>query len=73
MTDQTEPTPILASYLSHAELAKQLNKSERTLDRWHALRMGPPRTLIGRDIYYRRDAVKRWLESPARVLPARAP
>ena len=72
MTDQTEPTPILADYLSHAELAKQLKKSERTLDRWHALRMGPPRTLIGRDIYYRRDAVKRWLESQEHAEPAEA-
>jgi predicted DNA-binding transcriptional regulator AlpA len=50
-------------YLERAELARQLGKSTRTLDRWHTLRIGPPRVVIGRMILYRRHSVLEWLAS----------
>ncbi len=45
---------VLAEYMSRDELADQLDRCARTLDRWHSLRIGPPRTIIGRRILYRR-------------------
>jgi hypothetical protein len=53
--------PLLADYLTKAELAAELRIHERTLDRWHTARTGPPRTEIGRDILYRRGSVRAWL------------
>ena len=52
---------ILADYLTRPELAKELQKSERTLDRWHQLRVGPPRSRIGNLVIYRRNALHEWL------------
>ena len=37
--------------------------SERTADRWHALRIGPPRVKCGRKILYSKHAIREWLES----------
>jgi hypothetical protein len=54
---------LLKDYLLKVELAAQLKRSTRTLDRWDELRQGPPRTLLGREIYYRRDSVEAWLRS----------
>ena len=51
----------LDEYLARDELARQLGKSVRTLDRWHVQRVGPPRTRVGRLILYRKEAVARWL------------
>ena len=42
-------------------LAAYLGVSERTLNRWHALRVGPPRITVGRTILYRSDAFEKWL------------
>ena len=36
-------------------------RNPRTLDRWDVLRTGPPRTRVGRKIYYNRVSVRRWL------------
>ena len=68
MTEQTvlegaQPTPILDGYISRESLAEQLNISTRTLDRWHGHRMGPPRCLIGRRVFYKVDSVRDWLAS----------
>ena len=53
--------PILDELISIEALAAELGKNRRTLDRWHKLGRGPPRTLLGREIFYRRDAVRQWL------------
>jgi hypothetical protein len=53
--------PILEEFLTKEELADELGLNPRTLDRWGALGMGPPRTHIGRKILYRRASVQRWL------------
>jgi len=44
-------------------LAEYLNVSTRTLDRWHARRIGPARTKIGNFIAYRINAVEDWLKN----------
>jgi predicted DNA-binding transcriptional regulator AlpA len=51
------------AYLDRAELSLQLGKSTRTLNRWHTMRIGPPRVVIGRMILYRRQSVLDWLAS----------
>jgi excisionase family DNA binding protein len=52
---------LLADYFSPSELAQHLGICERTLSRWHSLRLGPPRMVIGRKVRYRRAAVEKWL------------
>lgn len=68
MTPQTQTagnnTPaLLDEYMTPDETATALGIGKRTLDRWHSLREGPPRTTLGRRILYRRDAVKAWLRA----------
>jgi hypothetical protein len=53
--------PILAEFLTKEELATELGRNPRTLDRWAALGFGPPRTHVGRHVLYRRASVQRWL------------
>jgi len=53
--------PILAEYLAKEELASELRRNPRTLDRWEVLGMGPPRTLVGRHVLYRRSSLLKWL------------
>ena len=64
--DCSSPTPkphahLLEGYDTEAECARGINKSPRTLQRWHRLGIGPPRTLIGKTVAYRRDGVRDWL------------
>lgn len=48
-------------YLTEAGLAKLLGKSPRTIARWEAARMGPPRITVGRTILYDQDKLPDWL------------
>jgi hypothetical protein len=61
--------PILLEFLTTQQLAKELGRNPRTLDRWNVLGLGPPRTRVGRKVYYKRASVERWLaaqeQSPA--------
>lgn len=54
-------TTLKDDLLEPEQLAAELETTRRTLDRWHARRIGPPRIQVGRKIYYRRDAVRDWL------------
>lgn len=56
-------TEILDGYLTEHALARQLYKSERTLQRWRRLRIGPTPTLVGNRILYEVDDVRAWLRS----------
>ena len=58
--------PILAEFLTRDELASELRRSPRTLDRWDVLGMGPPRTFVGRKILYRRSSLLKWLAAQER-------
>jgi hypothetical protein len=58
--------PILAEFLTKEELAAELRRNPRTLDRWDVLGMGPPRTFVGRQILYRRSSLLKWLAAQER-------
>jgi hypothetical protein len=68
--DSSYPAPsVLDGYISEADLARQLNRSVRTLQRLAARRLGPPRTKIGRLVFYNVAHIRDWLsqqEQPAR-------
>jgi excisionase family DNA binding protein len=57
----SELVPILAEFMTTEELAAALGRNKRTLDRWDALGIGPPRTRVGRTVLYRRSSVDKWL------------
>ena len=62
--------PILADFLTKEELAAELRRNPRTLDRWEVLGMGPPRTRVGRKVLYRRASVQKWLVAQERSTAA---
>src|SRR3954447_4878532 len=51
----------LGDYVTPEQLSKHLGISVRTLSRWHARRIGPPRCSVGKLILYRVAAVRTWL------------
>ena len=57
----SQSEPILSEFLTKEELAAELRRNPRTLDRWQALGIGPPRTHVGRKVFYRKASVERWL------------
>ena len=59
-------TEILDDYLTEPVLAAQLGKSERTLQRWRRLRIGPTPTIVGNKILYAIDDVRTWLQAQRR-------
>lgn len=61
-----QPSNVLAGYLTKAELAQQMRKSSRTLDRWETSRAGPPRVVLGKTILYNVEHVRDWLQSRER-------
>ena len=62
MVDLSDSAPsVLDGYISEANLARQLNRSVRTLQRLAARRLGPPRTKIGRLIFYNVEHVRDWI------------
>jgi hypothetical protein len=65
----SELVPILSEFLTTEELAAELRRNERTLDRWDALGIGPPRTRIGRKVLYRRSSVQKWLAAQEQPAP----
>jgi hypothetical protein len=52
---------VLSGYLTPTQLAAQLGCCEKTLHRWDAARIGPPRVHVGRKVMYRREAITQWL------------
>lgn len=65
MAHEATTTPLMADYLSRDQLAKELRISVRTLNKWAVLRCGPPKVRIGSRCFYRRDAVRAWIEAGA--------
>ena len=57
----SNPHPILEDFLTRDELASELRRSPRTLDRWEGLGIRPSWTLVGPTIHYKRESVQRWL------------
>jgi predicted DNA-binding transcriptional regulator AlpA len=63
MGDLSDSSPsVLAGYIREPDLAQQLNRSVRTLQRLAARRLGPPRIKIGHLVFYKVDSVRAWLE-----------
>lgn len=52
----------LKEYFTKDELARELHRSTRTLDRWNTRRVGPPRTRAQKLILYKKSHVAKWLE-----------
>ncbi|SFF27634.1 DNA binding domain-containing protein, excisionase family [Sulfitobacter brevis] len=52
-----------STHLKPCAVAELLGVSQRTMSRWHALRVGPARCKVGRTVLYRRDALEAWLEA----------
>jgi hypothetical protein len=65
-------TTLLDGLLTEDETARELGRCPRTLKRWRALREGPPFIRLGRQIVYRRDAVRAWLVSREHSVSRRA-
>ncbi len=59
---ETNTHSPLNDYLTKDELARELRRSTRTLDRWHTRRVGPPRTRAQKLILYKKSHVAKWLE-----------
>lgn len=49
--------------ISRDDAGELLGVSPRTLGRWARLGKGPPRTKVGRSIFYRRSSLEQWLLS----------
>lgn len=60
---------VLDDYISESELARQLEKDPRTLQRWRKQRVGPPVTFVGRVPYYRKESVLAWLRKNEIEMP----
>jgi hypothetical protein len=71
--DPSDIPSVLAGYISEDDLARQLNRSVRTLQRMDARRLGPPRTKVGRLIFYNIEHVREWLAKQEQSLSPRKP
>jgi hypothetical protein len=58
-------------YIRESDLAQQLNRSVRTLQRVAARRLGPLRIKVGRLVFYRIDSVRTWLAQQERKFPVK--
>ena len=57
----TTQARALADYFHESELATEIKKTLRTLRAWRKSRKGPPWTLLGGTVIYRREAFRKWL------------
>ena len=60
---------LLGEFLTRAEMAKDLGKSVRTLERWDRLGIGPPVTRNGITPLYNVDSARAWLRAQEREVP----
>ena len=57
----TQPIFPDANFLTSLDVAILLQVNTRTLNHWARIRKGPPRIKVGRNVFYRRDTLQRWL------------
>jgi hypothetical protein len=62
---------FLADYFGERDFAAAIGRDLRTIRRWDAERIGPPRIRVGRKILYRKSAVIRWLEAHETSTPSK--
>ncbi|WP_296643922.1 helix-turn-helix transcriptional regulator [Roseinatronobacter sp.] len=70
-SEESAPTGVLGGWISRLDLALELGLTVDTLRRWEKRRFGPPAVRAGRQVYYRRDAVKEWLQQQEQSDPRR--
>jgi len=61
MLQLRSPPRLLVDYLMQKELAAGLKVTERPVQIWRAT--GAGRYQVGKTVYYRRETLRRWLES----------
>jgi hypothetical protein len=61
--------PLLDEFVTVDELAVELKRNRRTLDRWEKAGTGPPRTYVGKTVLYNRASVRKWLAKQEHVPP----
>jgi hypothetical protein len=74
--DEVSNPPLLGDYLTLVQLAGELGKSPRTLERYFVARRGPRKTRIGSTILFKISDVHDWLDSlrePAAARETRRP
>ncbi len=54
---------LLSDYFTQEQLAAELGVSWRTIHRWHELRIGPPRTRLGKLLLYHKESVREWMRA----------
>ena len=54
---------VLEGYLTEVELAAQLKKSPRTVQRWRRLKIGPAHTKYGNTVIYKIPIIQAWLRT----------
>lgn len=68
-TDLSALTKLSELYWELSEFASFLGVTTRTLNNWAAARTGPPRTRIGKKIYYRKTSAMQWLVNREKPQP----
>lgn len=63
----SKDTPTLSDLLTKDQVAKRLDISLRTLNRWHAEGDGPPLIKVGRKTFYFEKDVLLWLQNRKRA------
>jgi hypothetical protein len=63
MDAKSAPAGLLAEYLTEQELAAELRKNPRTVQRWRALGIGPPYAMNGETPIYPRSGAVSWLQA----------
>jgi hypothetical protein len=53
--------PLLDTWLSEGQFAKEMSVTLRTIRRWRALGDGPPYAKIGRTVRYRKSTARAWM------------
>ena len=61
MLEEHPDGTLIGDYLTAEQASNQLGITRRTFDAMCARREGPPRTRIGRRVYYRKEALADWL------------
>ncbi len=62
-SDRGDGEDLFAEYFTPDEAARQVGVCRRTLDRWHRYREGPPRTVVGRKVLYRKESLREWVRA----------
>ena len=60
---------LLGEFLTRTEMAEELGKSPRTLERWERQRKGPPVTRNGITPLYHIPGARAWLRAQAQEAP----